>query len=445
MAIESGAAQPVSAVETGEYVWNLPAGFPAPKVPNNNPITVEKVELGRFLFYDTRLSGNGTLACGSCHLQDLAFTDGLAHAVGSTGEVHPRSSMSLTNAGYSSSFTWGNPVIFELEDQALGPMFGEAPVELGLSGREDDLLARIRADRRYQRMFSEAFPADDPLWQDFPEANEPLSRDTLIATITRAIASWERTLISGSSAYDRFTFGLDDDAMSDSALRGAGMFFSERLECFHCHGGFNFSFSVSFVGNEFDEIGFFNTGLYNLDGKGAYPAPNTGIYSVTGEPRDMGRFKAPTLRNIELTAPYMHDGSIATLEEVIDHYAAGGRTIENGPHAGVGSASPLKDGFVVGFSLDPQETEDLLAFLRSLTDREFTTKPTFSDPFSVPACPGDCNLDAAVTVQDLIANVNVALGRSSLARCVAGDSNGDGNVTVGELISAVRAALDGCP
>jgi cytochrome c peroxidase len=276
--------------------------------------------------------------------------------------------MGLVNIAYAARLTWANPVLETLEDQALGPMFGEDPVELGLAGREDELVTRLRDHPAYPMMFSEAFP-NDP---------DPIS----VGNIVRAIASFERTIISGDAAYDRYTYGGDDDALSESAQRGRDLFFSERLECFHCHGGFNFTDSVTHAGQPLPETPFHNNALYNVDGRGGYPAPNRGIYEHTGEPRDMGHFRAPSLRNIELTAPYMHDGSIATLDEVLDHYAAGGRTIESGPTAGVGADSPLKSVFMHGFELTAAERADVLAFLRSLTDEALTRDPRFSDPFA---------------------------------------------------------------
>lgn len=348
--------------------WAAPPGFPRIAVPEDNPMSLAKVELGRFLFYDTRLSGNETQSCGSCHQQALAFSDGLSHAIGSTGEVHPRGAMSLTNVAYNSVFAWANPLLTALERQALLPMFGELPVEMGLAGREHELMDRLRADARYQGMFPDAFPED----------SDPFTVDNVI----KAISAFERTLISGSSAYDRWLLQGDRSAMSEPARRGMALFFSERLECIHCHGGFNFSDSVNHDGTVFQQIGFHNNGLYNIDGEGTYPPDNPGLYAFTGREQDMGRFRAPTLRNIELTAPYMHDGSLATLEEVIAHYEAGGRTIEEGPYAGAGSESPYKSGFLVGFTLDDQEREDLLAFFRSLTDWDFVTDPSLSDPFA---------------------------------------------------------------
>ncbi len=155
-----------------------------------------------------------------------------------------------------------------------------------------------------------------------------------------------------------------------------------KTECFHCHGGFTFAGGADYEGKGFSEIEFHNTGLYNIDGKGGYPPRNTGVAEVSGNPEDMGKFKAPTLRNIAVTAPYMHDGSIATLEEVIEHYNAGGRTVHDGPYAGVGGDNPFKSEFIKPMDLTTQEKQDLVAFLRSLTDSTFLRDSRFSNPWS---------------------------------------------------------------
>jgi cytochrome c peroxidase len=348
------------------WVWNLPDGFPEPKVPADNPMTVEKVALGRALFYDTRLSINGKVACSTCHLPELAFTDGKAHPIGALGDAHPRSAMSLVNLVYTPVFTWANPNVRTLESQALLPMFGESPVEMGLAGREQILLRDLKAVAGYQAMFAKAFPGQA----------DPFS----LGNITAAIASFERSIISGNSPYDRFRYSGEENALSASAKRGESLFFDERTECFHCHGGFNMTETEDHVGKQFLEFEFFNTGLYNLDGKGKYPYPNEGVFSVTGDSEDMGRFKAPTLRNVAVTAPYMHDGSVPTLEAVLDHYTAGGRTIHAGADKGVGSTNPYKSGFVKGFTLTAAERRDLIAFLRSLTDTAFLKDPRYKAP-----------------------------------------------------------------
>lgn len=412
------------------YVLELPTGFPKPKVPPDNALSIEKIALGRFLFYDRRLSGSQSQACASCHQQALAFTDGRARAVGSTGEVHPRSAMSLTNVAYATALGWANPLLDSLERQVLVPLFNERPVELGLTGKEEEAFDRLRTDLRYQRMFAEAFP----------DQRDPFT----LGNVVKAIASFERTLISGNTPYDRYVQGLDDHALSEEAFFGGRLFFSERLECFHCHGGFNFTASVTHEGNPFDETSFQNNGLYNIDGRGSYPPDNTGLFEITHIPSDMGRFKAPTLRNLSYTAPYMHDGSIATLEEVIDHYAAGGRTIHSGPYAGDGSKNPYKSNFVRGFVLTEEEKQQLLAFLRSLDDPEFVTNPRFSDPFEPWACVADCNYDRTVTVDELVRAVGLALGISPLAVCLPADPSGEGDSTIDELLQGVQALLAGC-
>ena len=353
--------------DTG-WTWDLPAGFPTPRVPDDNPMSAAKVELGRHLFYDERLSLNQTQSCASCHRQELAFTDGLALAEGSTGEIHPRSSMALGNVAYQPTLTWANPLLTDLESQALLPLFGEDPiVELGFVGREDELIERLSVDPVYVTLFGDAFPVDE----------QPFS----IGNIVKAIGAFQRTLITGRAPYDRYVQDADSSALSDSAVRGLALFNSEKVECFHCHGSFNFSAQVDHEMQVFTEASFFNTGLYNTDGRGAYPTGNGGLFEITFERSDMGHFKPPSLRNIAVTAPYMHDGSIATLEEVIDFYAAGGRNVTTGPYVGDGRDNPLKNVFVRGFTLTDQERADLLAFLQSLTDDEFLNDPRFSSPF----------------------------------------------------------------
>ena len=351
---------------TATYDWQLPADLPAPKVPPDNPMSDTKVELGRWLFYDTRLSGNNTMSCGTCHIQGLAFTDGKAQAVGSTNVVHPRSSMSLVNTAYASRLTWANPLLDRLEDQALTPLLGDKPVEMGMAGRETEIGELLQSDKKYRELAQTAFPNDE----------NPYS----MLNAVRSIAAFIRSIVSFDSPYDHYVAG-EAAALSPAAERGLDLFFSEKFECFHCHGGFNFTDSSTHANSNIDQVGFHNNGLYNLDASGAYPADNTGLYDMTGQVRDMGRFKAPSLRNIVLTAPYMHDGSIATIEEVVDHYARGGRLIEDGDNTGDGRLSPFKSEFVGGFEMTDSERADLIEFLSSLTDQSVITDERWSDPF----------------------------------------------------------------
>jgi cytochrome c peroxidase len=350
---------------TTEYNWNLPEWTPKPIVPENNPMTAEKVELGRQLFYEPRLSITGKYACASCHQQSLAFTDGKPVAIGSTNEAHSRNSMALVNVAYSPVLTWANPLITSLENQALIPIFGEHPIEMGMVGKEQQMIEWIKNDPNYQRLFAQAFDDQQPV---------------TISNLTKAIASFQRSLVSFKSPYDRYRYQGESNAISPAAKRGERLFNSEQTECFHCHNGINFSDSLQHENLAFTQIAFHNTGLYNIDGKGSYPPQNTGVQEITQAASDMGRFKVPSLRNIALTAPYMHDGSVATLKEAIAHYQVGGRTIREGEWAGIGSTNPYKSAFVKGFEITPSEIEDLIAFLQSLTDQEFITNPAYSDP-----------------------------------------------------------------
>jgi cytochrome c peroxidase len=335
-----------------DYQWNLPKGFPKPFVPADNPMTAAKVELGRYLFYDARMSVNGRQSCASCHKQELAFTDGRATGLGTTGESHSRSAMSLVNVAWSGALTWSNPEMRSLEKQALVPMFGEHPVELGL--REGDrFLPTIRADAKYRVLFTNAFPGQ----------SDPFTIDN----VTKAVASFERSIVSARSPYDRYHYYREDDAISESAKRGEVQFFDVRLSCFRCHGGFNFTDSTVAERAPNRPVEFHNTGLYN-----PYPAPNVGIFEFTKVEADKGKFKAPTLRNIALTAPYMHDGSVPTLESVLDHYSKGGLH---------GHDHPNKDPLIAGFTLTAQNRADLIAFLKSLTDEELVRDPRLSNPW----------------------------------------------------------------
>ncbi|MBX9600168.1 MAG: di-heme enzyme [Bryobacteraceae bacterium] len=323
-----------------DWKWDLPRGFAPPPVPDDNPMTIAKVELGRHLFYDRRMSSNGTQSCGTCHEQRLAFSDGWPRGIGSTGEVHHRSSMPLANVAYLASLTWADPGMTRLEAQAAVPMFGNQPVELGLQQRTPPFVRVIREDARYRRLFPAAFPGEaDPFHYE---------------NITRALASFERTLISGRSAYDRYRQG-ESPALTESARRGEALFSSNRLKCAACHNGIHFTNGA-----------FENTGLYD-----EYRPENSGLKRITGKAEDEGRFRVPSLRNVALTAPYMHDGSVNTLDEVLDHYQAGGRA----------ATHRNKNPLLTGFSLTREERRDLIAFLRSLTDHEFVSDRRLADPW----------------------------------------------------------------
>lgn len=366
---------------------NSKAGFFLPDIPKSNPITDEKIELGRHLFYDKRLSANQTQSCATCHQQDKAFTDGKALPVGSTGDILHRNSQTLTNVAYNTEYNWANSSLKTLEQQIIIPLTSEHPnpIELGITQNNiDDVIQRLRDQERYQDLFSKAFPNEQ----------DPYT----LGNIIKALASFNRILISDRSPFDQ-------GELSPAAERGKALFFSEKMECFHCHDSFNFSLaSKTSKSIAIPTERFFNNGLYYLGQEGDYPDNNQGLFDVTQNPKDKGKFRPPTLRNIELTAPYMHDGSIATLEGVLDFYAAGGRNIQTKDDIsnvgainqslginssdvdhlkGDGRENPNKkaNGFVSGFDMSPSEKSDLIEFLNSLTDREFIKDPRFSNPF----------------------------------------------------------------
>ena len=337
-----------------QYAWHTPPGFPAPRVPADNPMSQARVTLGCRLFFDPRLSITGHYSCASCHRPERAFTDGRTLAVGATGDVVRRNAMSLTNVAYNTAFTWASDRLITLEDQMAQPLFSTHPVEMGLTQGADALPPSLTRNDEYTSAFALAFPGE----------REPATMRNAI----KAIAAFERTLISGRSNFDRYVFDDDRTALDEKARRGMALFFSERVGCVACHSGFNFAGPVAHERNTETQSAFANTALYNVDGKGAYPPADTGLAEVTRRAQDMGKFRVPTLRNVELTAPYMHDGSIVTLDEVVDHYARGGRQSPNG-----GGSNPYKDRAVRPIALSAEEKRDLVAFLGSLTDREFVS------------------------------------------------------------------------
>ncbi len=328
------------------YSWNLPHNIPPPPVPADNPVTEESVILGEKLFFDKGLSANNTISCSSCHDPEHAFAEPKTVSVGANGDALNRNALALVNVAYNASFTWAHNNLESIEKQLMIPLFNEHPVEMGVTGNEKRILKRFEGSE-YRALFEAAYGDDTPN----------------LNNIVKALASYVRSLVSFNSAFDNYAYAQDDDALTPQQLEGLNLFFSERTECFHCHGGLNFTQSSKHSFQPFTAQPFHNTGLYNEDGKGSYPESDMGLYSVTHNKDDMGKFRAPTLRNIALTAPYMHDGSIATLDEVIEFYARGGNVAE--------SPNPYRSPFIKSFAITEEEKAALVAFLQSLTDEEF--------------------------------------------------------------------------
>lgn len=328
-------------------------GLPRLTIPADNPQTPEKIALGRSLFNDKRLSADGSISCASCHSADQAFTDGLPVAKGIGGQSGTRNAPTVINAAYyQTQFLDGREN--SLEAQAKGPLIN--PVEHGFSNLQKAVDA-VRQDAGYIDQFKQIFDVQ--------------ADDIGIEHIAQAIASYERTLVNGNSPFDRYYFGQDQTALSDSAARGSRIF-RRKGNCMTCH-------EISWDNALFTDNRFYNVGvgfsrlepvLDELQqavnqGKDLETLRLTnrqrselGRFAVTRVLADLGGFKTPTLRNIALTAPYMHDGSMATLEEVIEHYNKGG------------ISNPYIDAKIFPLHLTEQEKADLLAFLTSLTSPE---------------------------------------------------------------------------
>lgn len=306
-------------------LMEIPEGFPEMPVPADNVFSQERWDLGKKLFFDPVMSIDSSVSCGSCHKPALAFSDNLAFSPGVENRPGTRNSPSLANVGYHPYFTreGGVPT---LEMQVLVPIqeHNEFAFNIVL------LAERLTTDASYVRMAQEAY------------GREP---DAFV--ITRALACFERSLISGYSRYDQYVNYENKKALSKAQQRGMDLFFSDKTNCNSCHGGFNFT-----------NYAFENNGLYD-------EYPDSGRLRLTGDEADRALFKVPSLRNIALTAPYMHDGSMYSLQEVVDHYVSGG------------AANPQKNPLIQPLALTDQEQRDLIEFLTSLTDDSFVQNPQF--------------------------------------------------------------------
>ena len=317
IAVVTAVAVMAASVRAGDFQWRLPAGFPEPAVPADNPMSVAKVELGAKLFADPRLSITGQHSCQSCHAPERAFTDGLARSRGATGETLPLNAPTLFNVAYNASLGWRDSKVRTLEQQMHGPMFNKDPRELGLAGREALVERALITDPEMARAFSVAFPGMD----------EPVNMDNVI----RAIAAYERTLFAGNSAFDRYVFRGEHAALSERQKAGMQLFYSAKAGCAACHGGVNFAGAwVDRDHPEADPV-FADTG--------------TGV-----------TVRVPTLRNLPVTAPYMHDGRFAGLDQVLDHYEKL-------------AADPAADPRLRRAPLTTTERDSLREFLLSLADR----------------------------------------------------------------------------
>jgi len=330
------------AYEPQPYEVVTPEGYPRLEVPDDNPMTQAGGALGRELFYDPILSGDGSMSCASCHKQELAFTDNLAVSTGIDGIAGRRSAMSLVDVGFFYRGLQWDGKITTLEEQALLPV--EDPIELHHTW--PNVVEKFREHEEYPTLFRQAFGI---------EKGSEITKELA----AKAIAQFERSLVSsGNSRYERALVGRAD--LTDEEIMGFEIYFDQNSElpdgqCFHCHGG------PLFTDNDYR-----NNGLDTAPEFDSFK--DLGRGEITGVRSDNGKFRTTSLKNIELTAPYMHDGRFSTLEEVLDHYISGGHPSIN------------KDALMDSIDLDNKEKAAVIAFLRTLTDEDFINNPTYSNP-----------------------------------------------------------------
>jgi len=325
-----------------KFEAEYPDHFPELEVPADNELTLEKIVLGQHLFYDAILSADSTMSCSSCHDPKLAFTDAKEFSVGIDGIEGPRSSMSLVNVGFFYNGLFWDGRDTTLEAQALVPV--EDPIEL--HNNWPGLMAKLRIHDDYPRMFREAFGIS---------FTEEMTKEMA----AKALASYQRVLISGNSKFDRWLIGID--VLEDDELEGMEMYFDTNpdvpdAECAHCHE------APLMATND-----YFNNAISEVDTVSDFP--DLGRGEVTSNPLDNGKFRAPSLRNITLTAPYMHDGRFKTLREVLDHYNSGGKP------------SPNSDALVLPLGLNEQQIQNLEAFLHTLVDTSYLDNEYVTNPF----------------------------------------------------------------
>ncbi len=317
--------------------------------------------LGRYLFFDRRLSVNNTRACGTCHNPQFAFTDGYKRSLGAFADLHQRNTQPLFNLASLKYFTSADSTLHTALQQMENPLYNTHPIEMGVQDNEEFILKRISTDTFYKKIFS--------------EANVPIQWQP----IKLALAQFVNSISSTNTAYDKFLKG-NVAALSQNEKAGMNLFFSANLNCNSCHGGKNFN-TPSHLNVKGDTIFYYNTGLYNIDGSGAYPTYDIGLAAHTKNKKDEGAYRVPTLRNLAYTAPYLHDGSAATLLEIIDNYSKAGRVIANGIHKGDGRKNIYKHSAIKGFAISDKEKHQLLSFLLALGDSNFVNNPEYKNPF----------------------------------------------------------------
>lgn len=314
---------------------------------------------GRYLFFDRRLSVNNTRSCGTCHNPTYAFTDGYKRSLGIYADLHKRNTQPLFNLSYLKYLTAADSSLHTLAQQINNPLFNEHPAEMGVKNNEEIILKKIISDSLYLVMFKEE--GKEISWYN----------------IKYDICSFVESINSFNAPYDSYMAG-NKNALTTSEIEGMNLFFSPQLKCFTCHGEKNFSTPIQF---EDKQEYFFNTGMYNLEGRNNYPVYDMGLYDLTKQPKDIGKFRVPTLRNLAFTGPYLHDGSEASLLNILRFYQRGGRLINEGINKGDGKNNIHKSSRINGYSITEKQQMYLLQFLYSLSDSSFITNKNYQNPF----------------------------------------------------------------
>ncbi|MCB0515828.1 MAG: di-heme enzyme [Bacteroidetes bacterium] len=349
---------------------NLPQNTASSNLPT---LPENEAALGRYFFFDKRLSYRQMTSCASCHAPQFAFTDSYRRSLTFSTERVRRNSSSLVNVGNYHYFTWANLQLTEIEQQLRHPFFINIPLEMGSIKDTTAILHTLAEDAFYQESIANLFPQKTMSWQ----------------IIFRCLAAYCRALNSYNAPYDKFVQTNDSSLLSSDALEGMALFFADSIACAKCHAGNNFSIAATEQATP--ENAFANIGLYNVDMLNEYPNLDKGVIMITNNPDDDGRFRIPMLRNLLFTAPYFHDGSVETLNEVIDIHAQGGRNIKYGPLKGNGIVNECKDPRLQTFIISENEKRYIAAFLYALTDSSILHNPFFKMPDYFAQKPTDNN------------------------------------------------------
>lgn len=335
--------------------FNATAIFKRAKVNKSENRNIQKALIGQYLFFDTRLSKNGMKSCATCHAPEYAFTDGYRRTINIDAELLQHNTPSILNLQNYESLNWASPLIKTAKQQILGPLFKTHPIELGMDINNDSKLKEISVDENYQKLLK-------------AENIKALNWELAI----KYLSDYVEQINSRNSRFDKFL--KHKIKLTNDEIAGKNLFYSNELNCSSCHGG------IDFNQPENNET-FANIGLYNIGKNNEYANNDNGLYETTKNKSDIGKFRIPSLRNVSVTAPYFHDGSINSIEEVINIFSNGGQNISENQYAGNGILHPNNQ--IKPFKITEKETKQLVGFLNTLTDTSYLSTSFFVSPFKI--------------------------------------------------------------